>query len=84
MKTVILEECLLLAFFKIGSSDVDKLFFSQHSYHYMKAAAKMATKILLTAPSHSLLKVSWMRVRSASSIFTLGNRKKLVGARSSK
>jgi hypothetical protein len=51
---------------------------------YMKAAAKMAAKIVLTAPSHSLLKVSWMRVRSASSLFTLGNRKKLVGVRSRK
>jgi hypothetical protein len=45
--------------------------------------AKSAAFRVLTVPSHSFLKVFWVRVRLASSLFTLGKRKKLAGARSS-
>jgi hypothetical protein len=46
--------------------------------------AKLATKRFLKAPSHFFLKVSWVRVRPVSYLFTLDNRKKLVRARSGK
>ncbi len=44
--------------------------------------AKAAATIVRTAPSHYFLNVFWVRVRLASSLFTLGKRKKSAGTRS--
>ncbi len=54
---------------------------TQRLYHCLKAVAKYAAKRVLTAPFNSFLKVSWVRVRQASSLFTFGNREKSVWAR---
>jgi hypothetical protein len=56
--------------------------FLQCSIQHLKAVAKSATFTVLVAPSHSFLKVSLVRVRPASSLFTFGKRKKSAGARS--
>ncbi len=56
--------------------------FSQRLYQRLKAVAKSAAERVLTAPSHAFLRVSGVRVLPASSLFTLGNRKKSAGAKS--
>ncbi len=49
---------------------------SQRSHHRLKVVVKAADEKVLTAPFHSFLRVYWVRVLPASSLFTLGNRKK--------
>ncbi len=79
-----------LVFLTISNSDPHTLFTalihltncSQRSYHHLKAVVKSAAKRVLTAPSHSFLRVSWVRVLPVSSLFTQGNRKKSAGAKS--
>ncbi len=56
--------------------------FLQRSNQRLKAMAKSAALRFFAAPSHSFLKVSLVRMRPASSLFTFGKRKKSAWARS--
>jgi hypothetical protein len=51
--------------------------FLQCSYYCRKARARSTAERVLTAPSRSFLRVSWARVRPASTLLTLGKRIKV-------
>ena len=70
-----------LTFFDIVVGDVHTIL--QSSYHCLKAAAKSSLAVVLISPSQLFLKVSCASERPASSLFTIGNKKKPVGDRSS-
>ncbi len=59
---------------------VISIHFLQCSNQRLKAVEKSAAFRVLAAPSHSFLKVSLVRMRLASSLFTFGKRKKSAGA----
>jgi hypothetical protein len=74
--------CLFLLFFNVGSADVETLFAAL--LPPPEGRGEVSHQEILLAPSPSFLKVSFLMARQASSLFTLGNRKKSAKAISGK